>query len=65
MQKCTFNFCALWPARGVPVVGVIRAGVVGSNYDEDVLELGPDIRDEGKGTGLLKPGVQRYAIIVQ
>lgn len=36
-----------------PVLGVVRAGVVGPHDDEDVLELRANVGDEGKGTRFL------------
>ena len=38
----------------VPVLCVVWAGVVGPHDDEHVLELGPDVGDEGQGAGLLR-----------
>ena len=36
-----------------PVLSVLGAGAVSPDYDEDMLELAPDVGDEGQGTGLL------------
>ena len=38
----------------VPVLCVVWAGVVRPHDDEHVLELGPDVGDEGQGAGLLR-----------
>ena len=41
--------------RILPVVGVLRAGLMNLNYDEDMLEMGADgLWSEGQSTWLLE-----------
>jgi hypothetical protein len=42
------------PADSNTILGVLRAGIVYPDDNEDVLELTLDIRDEWSGSGLLK-----------
>lgn len=55
--SCVMVFCIVCSRRGElrPVVGVVCAGLVNLNDDEDVLEVGADgLRGEGQSARLLE-----------